>query len=82
MLELILIVAVAVLINVASLIRKLKKGLYITAIIDAAVLGMVLIFFTGSMTMFAAGTVGSAMVSIYLGIFPVRINDSLENKKK
>ncbi len=71
MLETALVLGVAVLFNFLSIVMKLKKGHYIDAVVDfAMVLALMQIY--GNSTMGGViATIGSAFISIFLMINPL-----------
>lgn len=68
------IVAIAVALNMLLIIRKIKKCQFLNAGIDAILLVAVALLFNGSFSALATGAVGSCIVSLYLGISPIKIS--------
>lgn len=75
-----ILVGVAVFFNIAFVIWKFEKARYADAILDTTLLVLVAILFSGSYAALVAGTIASALVSLYLFFsppkFPRRINGS------
>lgn len=73
---LIAIVGVAVAFNILIIIWKLKRPKRrLDGIVDGILLVLVAVLFSGSTELLIIGTIGSAIVSIYLLISPIKIGD-------
>ena len=71
-----LIVGLAVALNVIVVIWKLKRPKRrLDGIIDGILLILVAGLFSGSTALLIIGTIGSAFISLYLLMFPVRIGN-------
>ena len=71
-----LIVGLAVALNVIVVIWKLKRPKRrLDGIVDGTLLVLVAILFSGSTALLIIGTIGSAFISLYLLMFPVRIGN-------
>lgn len=69
------LVGLAVALNIIIVIWKLKsKHRKLDGFIDGTLLILVAILFSGSTSLLIIGTIGSAIVSLYLLISPIRIN--------
>lgn len=69
----ILIIGVALAFNIIVILLKFKFNRKQDALIDAVLLTLVTIVFSGSEKALIIGTIGSALVSIYLLISPVKV---------
>lgn len=73
-----LIVGIAVAFNLLILIWKYQNGRPVDATVDATLLGLVTVVFSGSYGALVVGTVASAIVSIFLLIRPIQFRRSRE----
>lgn len=67
-----ILVGVAILINIAVIKWKFDRGRKPDAALDLALLILVGVFFTGSYGALVSGTIGSALISIFLIISPIK----------
>lgn len=68
------IMGIATALNVIVVLWKLRNDRVLDGIIDGALLAAVMYVFMGSVSGLQMGTIGSAMVSIYLLIDPIKLN--------
>ena len=71
-----ILVGFAVFFNIAFIKWKFDKARYADAFLDCFLLIVVAILFSGSYAALVAGTVASALVSLYLYFSPPKINFS------
>lgn len=69
----ILVVSFATALNIIVVLWKYQRGRVSDAFIDGGLLVLVAITFTGSLGALTIGTIGSAVVSIYLTVSPVKL---------
>lgn len=69
-----LILGMALAFNVLIVIWKLKRNRIADGILDASLLILVAIVFSGSTATLIIGTIGSMFISLYLLAFPVKLN--------
>ena len=67
-----IIVGLAIAINIAFIKFKFDKGRTTEAFVDMSLLVGVMILFSGTFSALAAGTIGSAFISIYLWFSPMK----------
>ena len=79
-LQTIMIMGVAVFINVAFILFKVKKKRYSDAALDTALLVGMSMLFKGTVTGLMVGTIASALVSIYLWFSPPTYIDDIVKK--
>lgn len=70
-----ILIGVTVFFNIAIILWKLEKHRYADATLDATLLVLVALIFSGSYGALVVGTVASALVSIYLLISPPQLPD-------
>lgn len=68
-----IIIGIAVAFNILIVIWKLRNNRVIDGIVDGALLTAVAIVFSGSTAALIIGTIGSAIVSIYLLASPIKV---------
>lgn len=68
------IMGIATALNVIVVLWKLRNDRILDGIIDGALLAAVMYVFMGSVSGLQMGTIGSAMVSIYLLLDPIEVN--------
>lgn len=73
-----LVIGIAVAFNLLIVLWKFKKERILDASVDATLLILVAIVFSGSYGALVIGTVASAVVSVYLLISPIKV-DKYEN---
>ena len=69
-----ILVGFAVFFNIAFVIWKFERARYADALLDVSLLVLVAILFSGSYAALVAGTVASALVSLYLFFSPPRFS--------
>jgi len=69
-----LIIGIALFFNIAFLKWKIERKRYADATLDFTCLVIVAILFSGSYGALVVGTIGSAMLSIYLYFSPPRLS--------
>lgn len=70
-----ILIGVTVFFNIAIILWKFEKHRYADATLDATLLVLVALIFSGSYGALVVGTVASALVSIYLLISPPQLPD-------
>jgi len=68
-----ILIGVTVFFNIAIILWKFEKHRYADATLDATLLVLVALIFSGSYGALVVGTVASALVSIYLLISPPQL---------
>ena len=68
-----ILVGVAILVNIIFIKWKFDKGKKADAFLDASLLIAVAVLFNGSYGALVAGTIGSAFISLYLYISPLKL---------
>ena len=61
-------------INIIVILYKWRKQRYLDATIDGSILALIGFIFQGTISGLMIGTIGSSVVSIYLLIFPPKLN--------
>lgn len=74
MYELILI-GLAVSFNFLVILKKYKNHRWFNATVDMLLLGVICIVFSGSFNALVVGTIGSAVISIYLWFSPITMKN-------
>lgn len=70
-----ILIGITVFFNIAIILWKFEKHRYADASLDATLLVLVALIFSGSYGALVVGTVASALVSIYLLISPPHLPD-------
>lgn len=70
------LVGIAVALNICLVLWKYQRGRTTDALVDASLLVLVAWLFSGSTALLTIGTIGSAIVSIYLLISPVKLGEN------
>ena len=69
-----IIIGVAVFFNIAIIKWKFDRGQVANAVLDASLLILVAIVFSGTYSALVVGTIASALVSLYLLISPLKLS--------
>jgi len=79
---LLLLVSVALFFNIIVVYYKLTHDRILDGFIDAALLSLVAMFFSGSTDALFVGTLASALISIYLFFSPLKFDDTPPKKQE